>query len=145
MATTTPRFGWPVPTSTDLVTNGATAIEALGDSIDSDFGSASYPNQIVNNTTGTARPIPFSMQAGNAQITPVANTVTGVAVTFASSRFTQTPVMVVTANSAATALRTATFSGASSTGVTINIFRTDTVSTGVNWVAIQMKQSSGDG
>jgi hypothetical protein len=34
MATTTPNFGWPVPTSTDLVKNGATAIEALGDSID---------------------------------------------------------------------------------------------------------------
>ena len=34
MATTTPNFGWPVPTSTDLVKDGATAIESLGDSID---------------------------------------------------------------------------------------------------------------
>jgi hypothetical protein len=34
MATTTPNYGWPVPTSTDLVKNGATAIEALGDAID---------------------------------------------------------------------------------------------------------------
>jgi hypothetical protein len=34
MATTTPNFGWPVPTSTDLVKDGATAIEALGDAID---------------------------------------------------------------------------------------------------------------
>ena len=34
MATTTPNFGWPVPTSTDLVKDGATAIETLGDSID---------------------------------------------------------------------------------------------------------------
>lgn len=34
MATTTPNFGWPVPTSTDLVKDGATAMEALGDSID---------------------------------------------------------------------------------------------------------------
>jgi hypothetical protein len=34
MATTTPNFGWPVPTSSDLVKNGATAIEALGDGID---------------------------------------------------------------------------------------------------------------
>jgi hypothetical protein len=34
MATTTPNFSWPVPTSTDLVKDGATAIEALGDSID---------------------------------------------------------------------------------------------------------------
>ena len=34
MATTTPNFGWTVPTSSDLVKNGATAIETLGDSID---------------------------------------------------------------------------------------------------------------
>lgn len=34
MATTTPNFGWVVPTSTDLVKDGATAIETLGDAID---------------------------------------------------------------------------------------------------------------
>jgi hypothetical protein len=34
MATTTPNYGWPVPTSTDLVKDGATAIEALGDAAD---------------------------------------------------------------------------------------------------------------
>ena len=34
MATTTPNFGWSVPQSTDLVKDGATAIETLGDSID---------------------------------------------------------------------------------------------------------------
>jgi hypothetical protein len=34
MATTTPNFGWVVPTSTDLVKDGATAIETLGDSVD---------------------------------------------------------------------------------------------------------------
>jgi hypothetical protein len=37
MATTTPNFGWTVPTSTDLVKDGATAIETLGDSIDAAF------------------------------------------------------------------------------------------------------------
>lgn len=34
MATVTPIYNWPVPTSSDLVKNGATAIEALGDAID---------------------------------------------------------------------------------------------------------------
>jgi hypothetical protein len=38
MATTTPNFGWSVPTSTDLVKDGATAIETLGDSIDASMG-----------------------------------------------------------------------------------------------------------
>jgi hypothetical protein len=37
MATTTPNYGWSVPTSTDLVTNGATAIETLGDAVDADM------------------------------------------------------------------------------------------------------------
>lgn len=34
MATTTPNYGWTVPTSTDLVKDGATAIETLGDAVD---------------------------------------------------------------------------------------------------------------
>lgn len=34
MATTTPNFGWDVPQSTDLVKDGATAIAALGNDID---------------------------------------------------------------------------------------------------------------
>jgi hypothetical protein len=34
MPTTTPVNGWPVPVSTDLVKDGAVAIEALGDAID---------------------------------------------------------------------------------------------------------------
>lgn len=37
MATTTPNFGWTVPTSTDLVKDGAVAIETLGDAIDGAF------------------------------------------------------------------------------------------------------------
>jgi hypothetical protein len=39
MATTTPNNGWPVPTSTDFVKDGATAIESLGDAIDTSVGA----------------------------------------------------------------------------------------------------------
>ena len=48
MATTTPNFGWTVPTSSDLVKNGATAIETLGDSVD-----ASFAGLTLNAQTGT--------------------------------------------------------------------------------------------
>jgi outer membrane usher protein FimD/PapC len=48
MATTTPNFGWTVPTSSDLVKNGATAIETLGDAVD-----ASFAGLTVNAQTGT--------------------------------------------------------------------------------------------
>lgn len=40
MATTTPNYGWDVPTSTDYVKDGATAIETLGDDIDAFLGTA---------------------------------------------------------------------------------------------------------
>jgi hypothetical protein len=59
MATTTPNYGWPVPTSTDLVKDGATAIEALGDAVDATvFGLGvsgawtSYTPTFTNLTVG---------------------------------------------------------------------------------------------
>jgi|688.fasta_scaffold608354_2 hypothetical protein len=56
MATTTPNNGWPVPTSTDLVKDGATAIEALGDAIDATLGIYSAPalKLVKSQTIGSA-------------------------------------------------------------------------------------------
>jgi hypothetical protein len=55
MATTTPNYGWPVPTSTDLVKDGATAIEALGDAIDATvFGLPSGGLTKISTTTFSA-------------------------------------------------------------------------------------------
>ena len=55
MATTTPNYGWSVPTSTDLVKNGATAIETLGDSIDASFVGlkGGTTGQVLSKTSGT--------------------------------------------------------------------------------------------
>lgn len=55
MATTTPNYGWVVPTSTDLVKNGATAIETLGDSIDASFVGlkGGTTGQVLSKTSGT--------------------------------------------------------------------------------------------
>jgi hypothetical protein len=56
MATVTPNYSWPVPTSTDLVKDGASAIEALGDAIDATvFGlPASSLVLIKSQVIGTA-------------------------------------------------------------------------------------------
>lgn len=55
MATTTPNYGWPVPTSTDYVKDGATAIEALGDAIDATvFGLPSAGMTLINATSFSA-------------------------------------------------------------------------------------------
>jgi len=52
MATTTPNYLWSVPTSSDLVKNGATAIETLGDSVDASLWNSGYgqagKNKIIN-------------------------------------------------------------------------------------------------
>jgi len=55
MATTTPNFGWSVPTSTDLVKDGATAIETLGDSIDASLVDlkGGTTGQYLTKTTNT--------------------------------------------------------------------------------------------
>lgn len=59
MATTTPNYGWSVPTSTDYVAQGAVAIETLGDSVDATLFTAlggNYPGLrlIKSQTVGTA-------------------------------------------------------------------------------------------
>ena len=60
MATTTPNYGWSVPTSTDLVKDGAVAIETLGDSVDATvkalnpettLGDISYRSSTANVNT----------------------------------------------------------------------------------------------
>ena len=58
MATTTPNYGWDVPTSTDYVKDGATAIETLGDDIDATLWTAlggAYPGLrlVKKQTIGT--------------------------------------------------------------------------------------------
>jgi hypothetical protein len=59
MATTTPNYGWDVPTSTDYVKDGATAIETLGDDIDASlFGITNGKNVglvPLNTTSFTAQ------------------------------------------------------------------------------------------
>jgi hypothetical protein len=63
MATTTPNYGWSVPTSTDLVKDGAVAIETLGDSADATLkalnpettlGDISYRSATANTNTRLA-------------------------------------------------------------------------------------------
>jgi hypothetical protein len=55
MATTTPNFGWTVPTSTDLVKDGATAIETLGDGVDASFVGlkGGTTGQVLSKTSNT--------------------------------------------------------------------------------------------
>lgn len=68
MATTTPNFGWTVPTSTDLVKDGATAIETLGDSIDASFVDlkGGTTGQVLSKTSGTDLDFTWTTMASGA-------------------------------------------------------------------------------
>jgi hypothetical protein len=65
MATTTPNYGWAVPTSTDLVKDGATAIETLGDAIDASMftalGTKKAGMVLLNTTTISGAPSTVSV------------------------------------------------------------------------------------
>lgn len=67
MATTTPNFGWSVPTSTDLVKDGATAIETLGDSIDASLVDlkGGTTGQILSKTSNTDMDFTWVTSAGD--------------------------------------------------------------------------------
>ena len=66
MATTTPNYGWAVPTSTDLVKDGATAIETLGDAIDASMNTAlgtKKSGMVLLNTTSFSAVASVSLPA----------------------------------------------------------------------------------
>lgn len=66
MATTTPNFGWSVPTSSDLVKNGATAIETLGDSIDASLVDlkGGTTGQVLSKTSNTDMDFTWTTASG---------------------------------------------------------------------------------
>lgn len=55
MATTTTNYGWSIPSDTDLVKDGASAMRTLGNSIDSSFGElkGGTSGQILSKNSGT--------------------------------------------------------------------------------------------
>jgi hypothetical protein len=71
MATTTPNFGWSVPTSSDLVKNGATAIETLGDSIDASLVDlkGGTTGQVLAKATGTDMDFTWTTPSGGSSNT----------------------------------------------------------------------------
>jgi hypothetical protein len=72
MATTTPNFGWAVPTSTDLVKDGAVAIETLGDSIDASLVD------LKGGTTGQVLAKASGTDMDFSRVAPTTGDITGV-------------------------------------------------------------------
>ena len=79
MATTTPNFGWSVPTSTDLVKDGATAIETLGDAIDASLLDlkGGTTGQVLSKNSNTAMDFTWVAQDDSNAIQNALLTTTG--------------------------------------------------------------------
>jgi hypothetical protein len=79
MATVTPNFNWPVPTSTDLVKDGATAIEALGDSIDASMVDlkGGTTGQVLSKASNTDMDFTWSSTSGDIEGVTVTSPLTG--------------------------------------------------------------------
>jgi hypothetical protein len=76
MATTTPNFGWAVPTSTDLVKDGAVAIETLGDSIDASLVDlkGGTTGQVLAKASGTDMDFSWTTPSAGGMTNPMTTT-----------------------------------------------------------------------
>ena len=76
MATTTPNFGWSVPTSSDLVKNGAVAIETLGDSIDASLVDlkGGTTGQVLAKATNTDMDFTWTTPSSGGKVAQVLST-----------------------------------------------------------------------
>jgi hypothetical protein len=120
--------------------NANDAIEAIENAI---IDPANYPDQLVNKTTATVRPLPFAIATG-------AGSVTGNATfTYPVGRFTQSPILSLTILSASGASGTsATYGSSSSTGFTAYVWSGSTASTTartVVYTAVQMTSANSSG
>jgi hypothetical protein len=86
MATTTPNFGWAVPTSSDLVKNGATAIETLGDSIDASMVDlkGGTTGQVLAKATNTDMDFTWTTSTAGGMTLLSTTALTGASVTVSS-------------------------------------------------------------
>ena len=107
MATTTPNYGWTVPTSTDLVKDGATAIETLGDAIDASMNTAlgtKKAGMVLLNTTS------FSAVASQSINSVFSSTYENYRIVYTTSGFSASDALTLRLRASGTDLSSANYS-----------------------------------
>lgn len=101
-------------------------------------------NQIWPVVQGSVPGLPYAMAAGAISFS-VSGGIGETNITFPSGRFSVSPIVTATGNSAVNALRNIQVASVSSTGFRLVMQRSTTTSTTVYWQAIQMTQTSAGG
>jgi hypothetical protein len=92
MATTTTNFGWDIPQSTDLVKDGATAIAALGQDIDTAMVDlkGGTTGQVLAKASGTDLDFSWITAGGGGKVLQVVSATTSTKVSSSSNTFVTT-------------------------------------------------------
>ena len=147
--------GFPAKTSfTDGSVLPASDLNDLGGTINKVYNAGTYANQLSYTSTADSvlRPIPFATSTGKLSFSTNVNAGagTGASVTFVqSARFTQNPIVTVTAETlpTSTAYASTNVSIVNTSGFTWRIFNVGSVtitSYFIHYHAIQMTQSAAD-
>ena len=100
MATTTTNFGWDIPQSTDLVKDGATAIAALGQDIDTAFIDlkGGTTDQVLAKASGTDLDFSWTTPTSGGMTLLTTLTLTGATVSYTSISQSYKDLVLVTRN-----------------------------------------------
>lgn len=146
--------GFPAKTSfTDRSVLPASDLNDLGGTINKIYNAAGYPQQLsyVSTTDSVMRPIPFATSTDKVTYGSniSAGAGVGVTMTFArSNRFTQTPIVTVSAElTPTTAYASTSINSVATTGFNIRIFNVGSATitnTYFHYHAIQMTSTTAD-
>jgi len=129
-----------LPSHSTQHANANDAIEAIENAI---LEPVNYPNQLVNKTTATVRPLPYAMSGGALSVTGTAT------ITLPVGRFTQSPLINATILSSNGAAGTSvTFGSVSTASFTVVVWTGSTISTSartVHWIVTQMTSAAAAG
>lgn len=104
MATTTTNFGWDIPQSTDLVKDGATAIAALGQDIDTALVDlkGGTTGQVLAKASGTDLDFSWTTVAAGGKLLQVVQGTTTTSTTISSTSLTDTTITATITPTSAT-------------------------------------------
>lgn len=147
--------GWPTKTNfTNGNVLGATDLNDLSGTVNSLMDTTNYPNQlsVLSAADSIRRPIPWAFQNGTATTGALTSNASWsyatLTINFATSRFTQAPLVRVTpVRASSTVPIVANISAITTTSFDVTVYyaTASTTTVTVHWEAMQLKSSAANG